>query len=115
MGLFKGNKVPCVICGANIAKFYGKKPMGICEPCKMVYCPKCTKALKKGKCTACGNKVLKTKSIMKKFPEGWEKGAKSSKNSTGNIQNSNNGIFCGHCGKENPSNNNYCKSCGDKL
>ena len=64
-------KAKCSTCGIDMDHYFAKNPIGICETCHKVYCVICTKALKKGRCPSCNNKVEKRKMRMKEYPAHW--------------------------------------------
>lgn len=87
--------VNCDICRKDISKFFGKTPMGICESCHVKICPKCMRSTKN--CPKCGNKLFKTKSMMKEVPQDWKTKP------------------CPSCGKKLNLEARFCDGCGNSL
>ena len=69
--MVKKIRAKCSVCNAEMGKFYGKKPIGICDRCRKVFCPKCVRQLKKGRCPMCNEPVEKKKMRLIEYPAEW--------------------------------------------
>ena len=118
-------KVPCSVCGQDIAKLPQSGNIGACNKCEKLYCPACFNGLKPKKCPLC-NRKLDLKTRVNKWPKKWQplllqrstpqNGTSHSHDFSSQLtQQLETNKFCRTCRRELQPDSRYCDLCGKAL
>ena len=117
-------KVPCSVCGKDIANLPQNVNIGVCNRCEKLYCHDCFKGLQ-NKCPLCKKKLV-VKSPFTKWPKKWQPlislrsnrqaGSLKPRDFSAQLRHklvSNK--FCRSCHRDLQPDSRYCDLCGTKL